>query len=143
MQASVYSVDSLLTNEYPDIIADTYPSHKYIPALDSLNIVKCSKGYNLTNNNPFNLSIRSNLICDALLLPNIGFDFYLDKGISLGLNLMYAWWSNSAKVNFWRAYGTELNMRWWPVYGKDTYFCQSSLKGHHIGACGQIYTYDL
>lgn len=88
---------------------------------------------------PFYMDIRTNMLYDALLLPNIGADFYVGKNISIGGNWLYGWWSKNIRHRYWRAYGGELNARWW--FGRKAH--EKPLTGHHIGIHGQIYTYDF
>lgn len=88
---------------------------------------------------PFYMDIRSNMLYDALLLPNIGVVFYLGKNLSVGANWMYGWWSNAEKFRYWRAYGGEVTGRWW--FGGKAH--EKPLTGHHVGIYGQMYTYDF
>jgi len=88
---------------------------------------------------PFYMDVRSNMLFDALALPNIGLEFYLGNHISLGGNWVYAWWSKNARHRYWRAYGGELFGRWW--FGNAAR--RKPLTGHHIGIYGQLYTYDF
>jgi len=88
---------------------------------------------------PFYMDVRSNMLFDALALPNIGVEFYLGNRLSIGGNWLYAWWSRNARHRYWRAYGGELFSRRWfgsAAHGKP-------LTGHHLGIYGQIYTYDF
>lgn len=87
----------------------------------------------------FYMDIRTNMLYDALALPNIGIDFYLGKNISIGANWMYGWWKTDKHKRYWRAYGGELNARWW--FGKKAH--EKPLSGHHLGIYGQAYTYDF
>ncbi len=88
---------------------------------------------------PFYMDVRSNMLFDALALPNIGVEFHLGNHLSIGGNWLYAWWSRNARHRYWRAYGGELFGRRWfgsAAHGKP-------LTGHHLGIYGQIYTYDF
>lgn len=87
----------------------------------------------------FYMDIRSNMLYDVLALPNIGVDFYLGKNISIGANWLYGWWKTDRHQRYWRAYGGELNARWW--FGKAAH--KKPLTGHHLGVYGQAYTYDF
>ncbi|MDE7349933.1 MAG: DUF3575 domain-containing protein [Muribaculaceae bacterium] len=87
----------------------------------------------------FYMDIRSNMLYDALALPNIGVDFYLGKNFSIGGNWLYGWWKTDRHKRYWRAYGGELNGRWW--FGKLAK--EKPLTGHHVGIYGQVYTYDF
>ncbi len=88
---------------------------------------------------PLYMDVRSNLLYDALALPNIGAEFYIGKNFSIGGNWMYAWWSKSSRNRFWRAYGGELFGRWW--FGNAAK--RKPLTGHHLGFYGQVYIYDF
>lgn len=39
----------------------------------------------------FDMAVKTNMLYDVLLVPNIGIEFHLGKGWSLGGNWMYAW----------------------------------------------------
>jgi len=88
---------------------------------------------------PFYMGLKTNLLYDALLVPNLGAEFYLGKGWSLGGNWMHAWWHNNSRHRYWRLYGGELNLR--KYFG--TREGKSPLSGHHLGVYGQLLTYDF
>lgn len=88
---------------------------------------------------PFYMDIRTNMIYDALLLPNIGVEFYLGKNLSVMANWMYGWWKRDRSHWYWRAYGGDMALRWW--FGKAAR--RKPLTGHHLGVYGQIFTYDF
>ncbi|MCE9205054.1 DUF3575 domain-containing protein [Bacteroides thetaiotaomicron] len=88
---------------------------------------------------PFYAGIKTNLLYDIFLIPNIGIEFYLGKGWSLGGSWMYAWWKKDRRHRYWRVYGGEVGLR--------KYFASHAvgrpLSGHHIGVYGQVLTYDF
>ena len=88
---------------------------------------------------PWYMAIKTNMLYDVALVPNIGLELYLGKDWSVAGNWMYAWWKSDKKSWFWRTYGGDLAIRKW--------FCKASqtkpLTGHHIGLYGQIITYDF
>ena len=88
---------------------------------------------------PFYMAVKTNLLYDALLVPDVGVEFYLSKGFSVGGNWMYAWWKNNGRHRYWRIYGGELVLR--KYFGKPG--GGSPLSGHHLGVYGQIFTYDF
>lgn len=88
---------------------------------------------------PFYMNIRTNLLYDALIIPNIGAEFYLGKSISVIGNWMYSWWKKDPKAWYWRTYGGDLGVRYW--FGKAAK--EKHLTGHHVGIYGQILTYDF
>lgn len=49
---------------------------------------------------PFYMDVRTNLLFDALALPNIGLEFYAGKNFSVGGNWVYAWWSKNSRHRF-------------------------------------------
>lgn len=51
---------------------------------------------------PFYMALKTNLLYDVTLVPNIGAEFYLGRGWSLGGNWMYAWWNSNKRHNYWR-----------------------------------------
>lgn len=88
---------------------------------------------------PFHMALKTNLLYDALLVPNIGLEFYLGKGWSVGGNWMYAWWKNDRRHHYWRVYGGEIEVRkYWGCRA-----AANPLTGHHIGVYGQALTYDF
>ena len=99
---------------------------------DTIYIDTCHRG-------PFYMDVRSNMLYDALALPNVGVEFYLGKNFSLGGNWLYGWWKTDRHHRYWRAYGGELFGRWW--FGKRAH--SKPLTGHHLGLYGQVYTYDF
>lgn len=88
---------------------------------------------------PMYVSLQSNLLYDALLIPNAGAEVYLGKNFSLDGNWNYAWWRLDKKHIYWRTYGGDLALRWW--FGRDSRI--KPLTGHHIGTYGQMISYDF
>lgn len=95
---------------------------------------------NAEEKSPFYMALRTNIIYDVLALPNLGIDFYLGKGWTLGGNGMYAWWKDDDKKKMWRAYGAELNLRWYPRHHTKR---ETPFSSHHLGIYAQLYTYDF
>lgn len=88
---------------------------------------------------PFYMDIRTNMLLDVLALPTIGVDFYLGKNISIGANWTYGWWKSDRVHRYWRAYGGDINVRYW--FGNAAK--SKPLTGHHVGIYGGILTYDF
>lgn len=87
----------------------------------------------------FNMAVKSNMLYDALLVPNIGAEFYIGSNLSLYGEWMYAWWYNNHRHRYWRIYGGDLGLRWW--FGKKAH--AKPLTGHHLGIYGGILTFDF
>lgn len=88
---------------------------------------------------PFYMDIRTNMLYDVALVPNIGVEFYLGRRWSVAANWMYSWWHSDKRHNYWRTYGGDLEVRKW--FGRRS--AEKPLTGHHIGLYGQIVTYDF
>lgn len=88
---------------------------------------------------PFYMNLRTNLLFDALALPDIGAEFYVGKNLSVVANWMYGWWDNDRSHRYWRAYGGDLALRWW--FGGKAH--EKPLTGHHIGIYAGVVTYDF
>lgn len=88
---------------------------------------------------PFYMALKTNMLYDALLLPNIGAEFYIGKNWSLTADWMYGWWDRDRTHYYWRAYGGTLGARWW--FGKEA--AEKPLTGHHLGIFAGVVTYDF
>jgi hypothetical protein len=85
---------------------------------------------------PFYLNLRTNLLYDAALVPNVGLEVSLGHHWSLGTNWAWAWWSRRASDRYWRVFGGEVNLRKW--FGSAR-----PLTGHHVGVYAEALTYDV
>lgn len=85
------------------------------------------------------MDVRTNMLYDAFLVPNIGVEFYIGKGWSVMANWMYGWWKHDPGHWYWRAYGGDIAVRKW--FGRAAN--EKPLTGHHLGIYGQIFTYDF
>lgn len=88
---------------------------------------------------PFYMDLKTNLLYDALAIPNIGIEFYLGKQWSISADWMYGWWKNDNHNFYWRAYGGTVALRKW--FGSKAH--DKPLTGHHIGIYAGAITYDF
>lgn len=88
---------------------------------------------------PFYFAVKTNMLFDALLVPNIGAEFYLGKNLSVYGEWMHAWWSYNNHHRYYRIYGGDLGLRWW--FGKKAHI--KPLTGHHIGVYAGAFTFDM
>lgn len=88
---------------------------------------------------PFYMSLKTNMLYDAMLTPNIGAEFYLGRGFTMAANWMYAWWNNDCATWRWRVYGGDIAIRKW--LGSEAK--RKPLTGHHVGLYAQALTYDI
>lgn len=85
------------------------------------------------------IALKTNMLYDIAAVPNIGLEFCLNHGWSIGANWMYAWWSNNTRHRYWRTYGGELYTR--RYFGRLA--SRAPLSGHHVGVYLQGLTYDI
>ena len=88
---------------------------------------------------PFYMAVKTNMLYDLALVPNIGVEFYLGKRWSIAADWMYAWWKTDRRHWYWRTYGGDVEIRHW--LGKKAK--EKPLTGHHVGLYGGIVTYDF
>ncbi len=88
---------------------------------------------------PFYMALKSNLIHDALALPNLGAEFYLGRNWSVTGNWTYGWWDKDSKHRYWRAYGGDIAVRRW--FGSAAE--RKPLTGHHGGIYAGLLTFDF
>ncbi|RRD92885.1 DUF3575 domain-containing protein [Bacteroides heparinolyticus] len=88
---------------------------------------------------PFFMGVKTNLLYDALGVPNLGLEFCPARGWSLAGNWMYARPGGGRRHRLHLLYGGDLEVRLRFGAGKGG----SPLSGHHVGVYGQLLTYDL
>lgn len=88
---------------------------------------------------PFYMAIKTNMLYDAALLPNVGAEFYLGKNWSVFGDWMYGWWDKDSRHFYWRAYGGTLGVRRWFGRAADI----KPLTGHHAGLFAGAVTFDF
>ena len=84
-------------------------------------------------------AVKTNMLYDAALVPNIGVEFYAGKNISVYGEWMYAWWDNDNRHRYWRTYGGDIGARWW--FGGKAH--SKPLTGHHLGIYCGVLTFDI
>lgn len=83
----------------------------------------------------FCMGVRTNLLYDAVATPNIGVEFSVGRGFSIGLEGLYAWWRRSDGSRSWCVESASLSAR--------KYFGRSALGGWHVGIYGELLRYDF
>lgn len=83
------------------------------------------------------VGLRSNLLYDLALVPNVGAEVAIEGRWSAAIDLCGAWWGGPDHSRSWRIYGGELTGRYyfWPQ--------RARMCGHHAGIYAQLYTYDF
>lgn len=88
---------------------------------------------------PFYMAIKTNMLYDAALLPNIGAEFYVGRNWSVFGDWMYGWWDKDSTHFYWRAYGGTVGVRRWFGRAADL----KPLTGHHLGLFAGAVTFDF
>ena len=96
---------------------------------------------------PF-MALRTNLLYDAALIPNIGVEVNLGKQWTIGADWLYTRFSSDKRHRYWQGYGGYLTVR--KYFGGNKHQTsdirhQTSLPftGHHLGIYGLGMTYDV
>lgn len=86
-----------------------------------------------------NLALKTNLLYDAALVPNIGLEYRINDHFSVAADWMYAWWSRRSGHRYWRVYGGDVEVKYWfqNLRGGQNF------TGHHVGAYAGMLTYDV
>lgn len=87
------------------------------------------------------LTLKNNLLYDALLIPNIGIEYYLGRKWSIDAYWMYSWWKCDHVHNYWRTYGSDIALRRW--FGDCERTNSKTPVGFHLGVYAQMITYDF
>ena len=92
-----------------------------------------------TSGNSQTLALRTNLLYDAIIVPNVGAEVGLGERTSLVGNVMFNWIGLRNKQFYWRILSGDVELRYWLGADKNTFF----RKGHHLGVYGAFYRYDI
>lgn len=85
------------------------------------------------------IAIKSNLIHDVMLTPDIGVELVVSPAISVGIEGICAWWSNNRAHRYWRIRGLWLDASWW--FGESSR--RHRFTGHHAGIYTSIHDFDF
>ncbi|MEE0979927.1 MAG: DUF3575 domain-containing protein [Muribaculaceae bacterium] len=85
------------------------------------------------------VALRSNMLYDAALTPDLGVELSMNPRLSLAVEGVWAWWSDHSRNRCWRIYGGWVELRSWLGQRHE----QRSLTGHHVGVYGSYHSYDF
>ena len=86
------------------------------------------------------LALRTNLLYDAVLIPNLGAELSLGRRWTIGADWFYTWFSSDSRHRYWQGYGGYLTLRkYFSSHTSDI----KPLTGHHLGAYVLGLTYDV
>ena len=83
--------------------------------------------------------LRSNIICDLALCPNIGVAIQ-HGAYELSADYIGAWWNHDATHHYFSNYALQTEVRYYPGQKKEMHGYNV---GRHIGIYGQMTTYDF
>lgn len=120
----------------PPVVSNN-PEPKKEPVKDTIIFLPASK------ERSFVFAVKTNMLYDAAITPNIGVEFYLAPNFALNANWAYAWWHNDKSSFYWRAYGGDAELRYYIAPWRNRKDCiNHAFEGHHIGLYGLMATYD-
>ena len=85
------------------------------------------------------VAVKTNLLYDAVLIPNLGLEINVYDNWTIYGDVMYADWNIPAKHFYWNLFGAQFGAR--KYFGRMA--SERSLTGHHAGIYGQALAYDL
>lgn len=94
--------------------------------------------YDRLNNHSL-ISLKTNFLYDAVLVPNLGIELNLYKNLTVYGDLMYADWNLPARHVYWDMYGAQAGIR--KYFGNASK--ERSFTGHHAGIYCQALAYDF
>ncbi len=106
---------------------------------DTVNFRPVVPQIDIKEKKPFYMSLKTNLLYDAMALPSIGAEVYLGRNWSAIADWTYGWWDVDRRHRYWRAYGGDIGIRRWFGHAAE----EKPLTGHHIGAYAGVVTYDF
>ena len=86
-----------------------------------------------------NVQMRTNLLHDAIICPNIGFELQVGKGFAFDFDYGEAWWNSFSRNKFYSVIYFQGEVR--KYIGK--WSGKTPYRGHHIGVYMQMAAYDL
>lgn len=131
---------------------DTIIEYPLIPSLDTISVcqpplddpcltLKIPPKFQTTENQSVKpslyLAIKSNLLFDSFVIPNIGAEIGIYKGLTISGSYYNIWLRDKAWTSWYRFEGFEAGVNWY--FNKEN----RPFKGHHIGIYGQLVTWDF
>ena len=90
-------------------------------------------------NYPSRVAIKTNLLYDAVFVPNLSVEVNCYNNFTVYLDMLYAGWNFPSKNIYWDLYGLQIGAR--KYFGKISR--ERAFSGHHIGAYTQALAYDM
>ena len=130
LRRSEFYIDYIKDNSFFETDTIKQPE---VPVVDTVAVVPPAE------KKPFYLAVKTNLLYDAVVVPNIGVEFYLGKQWTVFGDWHYIWLYSDTRHRYWQGYGGYAGVR--------KYFGQAAeehpFTGHHLGLYGMMLTYDI
>lgn len=117
---------------------DTIPAIEVDTLTETVDTIPEPVALETTKKKPV-VALRTNLLYDAVVLPNIGIEVALPKNFTLAADWFGTWISSRKRDLFWQSYGGYLTLRYY--FGKAAE--ETPFIGHHVGIYGTALTYDI
>ena len=89
------------------------------------------------------LALKTNLLYDAALIPNIGIEMDLGRQWTACFDWFHTWLSSNDRHRYWQGYGGYLTVRRYLSRQSPDLQPYSLPRGHHLGAYVLGMTYDV
>ena len=86
----------------------------------------------------FNMVVKTNLLYDGMMIPNLGVEVGLVKGLVLNVEYMHNIWLRVDYSHWYRVHGAEFGLKYY-INEEQRPFA----KGHHVGLSAQMLTFDV
>ncbi len=139
---NAFMVTVIVTVSEPEPTPEPTPEPEEAPEEEDYNSYKSYNSYNSYSAEnsiaQVRFALRSNLLYDLALVPNLGAEINFGNSWSVIASGMCAWWSRESSHRYWRIAGGELDIR--RYFGNAG---RNPLSGHHLGLYGQMLKYDV
>lgn len=86
------------------------------------------------------ITLRTNTLYDAFLIPNIGAEMQIGNDWTVQLDWFYTWFSSNNRHRYWQGYGGYLTVK---KYFTFEWITDAPMIGHHVGFYLSGLTYDV
>jgi outer membrane protein OmpA-like peptidoglycan-associated protein len=125
-----------------EIQRDTIYVDRYLEQEKTIEIIEKPVISDLSDGggSPYYWAVKTNLLYDAVLLPDLALEFSVGNRWSFEANAQWSWWATQhTHHNCWRIQLAGIEGRYW--LGDRTR--RTPLSGHHIGLYTMAGTYDV
>ena len=138
-KSSDQSAQNLISTSTTAARIDTVYLKERVSVLDTMCIETTEVVERDTIPNKFYMALKTNILYDALLLPNLAVEFYIPGRWSVEIEGDWSWWNTGSKEKYWRIQSAGVELRKW--MGKR--YKNRPLNGHYLGLYGMGGTYDV